>query len=381
MKKTLMVLVLVLIAFFTVGPTVASAASPIRIGAPLFLSGVGAYVGGAEKETLEMMAAEVNKAGGINGRPLEFIYYDEEGKPDVAVTLIKRLIQKDNVVAILGISTSWTASAVIPIIEQNQVPAILLAAAISITDPVKKWVFKTPINDRLTVTRLLNDMRGKGIKQIALVTSQDAFGDSGHQEVTSQAPAYGIKVVFDERYTMEDTDITPLLSKIKSTSAQAVVNWSSARALVVMTNNYRQVGLTLPLYHSNAALSKDFLDAAGKNANGVKVASGKIYAANDLPDSDPQKKIIQGYQREYKEKYGKEANQFGAFAFDAFNILVAALKKAPDDKAKLRDAIEQTKGHVGAMGVYSYSQNDHAGVPADSLVMFQAEDNTWKLIK
>jgi len=381
MKKTLSIWVVVLVAFFAIWSTVGSAASPIRIGSPVLLSGAGAYVGGAQKDTLEMMAAEINKAGGINGRQLEFIFYDEEGKPEVAVTLVKRLIQKDKVVAILGVSTSWTAAAAIPIIEQNKIPAILLGAAASITDPVKKWIFKTPPDDRLTVGRILSDIRTKNIKEVALVTSQDAFGDSGHGEVLAQAAKYGIKVVFDERYTMEDTDITPLLNKIKSTTAQAVINWSSRRALVVMTNDYRQVGLTLPLYHSNAAMSNDFVEATGKNAIGVKSASGKMYAGNDLPDSDVQKKVIQGYQRAYKEKYGKEANPFGANAFDAFNILVAALKKAPDDKAKLRDAIEQTKGYVGIMGVYNYSPKDHAGLSPDSLLMFQVEDNTWKMIK
>jgi branched-chain amino acid transport system substrate-binding protein len=377
-----MILVLVWIAFFTVWSTVGSAASPIRIGSPLILSGAGGnYVGGAEKETLEMMAAEVNKAGGINGRPLEFIFYDEEGKPDVAVTVVKRLIEKDKVVAILGISTSWSAAAVIPIIEQNRVPAIILGAGASITDPVKKWVFKTPTDDRLTVARILSDIRAKGIKEIALTTAQDAFGDSGHNGVVTQAPKYDIKVVFDERFTMEDTDITPMLNKIKSTSAQAVVNWSSSRSLVVMTNDYRQVGLTLPLYHSNAAMSQDFVDAAGKNAAGVRTAAGKLNAVSDLSDTDPQKKVIQGFMRAYKEKYGKEANMFSGVAFDAFNILVNALKKAPNDKAKLRDAIEQTKGYVGIDGVYNYSQNDHAGLSPDSLLMFQVEGNTWKLVK
>jgi branched-chain amino acid transport system substrate-binding protein len=381
MKKTVLASVLMLVTLLVGFPTAGSAASPIRIGSPVLLSGAGAYVGGAQKDTLEMMAAELNKAGGINGRPLEFVFYDEEAKPDVAVTVVKRLIQKDKVVAILGISTSWTAAAAIPIIEQSRIPAIILGAATSITDPVKKWVFKTPPDDRLTVTRLLNDMRAKGIKRIALVSSQDAFGDSGRNEVVSQAPSNDIKVVFDERYTMEDTDITPLLNKIKSTDAQAVVNWSSRRALVVMTNNYRQVGLTLPLYHSSAAMSKDFLEAAGKNANGVKLAGGKIHAASELSDADPQKKVIQNYLRQYKEKYGKEANQFGANAFDAFNILVAALKKAPDDKAKLRDAIEQTKGYVGVMGLYNYSEKDHAGLSQDSLIMYQAEGSTWMPVK
>ena len=136
-----------------------------------------------------MIAPAFNKAGGVNGRPVEIVYYDEEAKPDVAVSVVKRLIQKDQVQAIVGMSTSWTAMPVIPIIEQAKVPAIMLAAATSIVDPVKPWVFKTVPDDKLAVSKMLSDMESKGIKRIALTTSQDAFGDSGRTEVADQVAA------------------------------------------------------------------------------------------------------------------------------------------------------------------------------------------------
>lgn len=357
------------------------AAEPIRIGSPVLLSGTGAYVGGAEKDTLEMMAADLNKAGGINGRPLEFIFYDEEGKPDVAVSMVKRLIQKDKVTAIVGISTSWTALPIIPIVEKEEVPTIILAAAIKIVDPVKKWVFKTPADDRIVVAKLLSYMQSQGIKRIAVMSTQDGFGDGGRSEIVAQAPAHGISIVFDDKYTMQDTDITPTLSKIKKTDAQAVVNWSSQRAPIILTMNYRQIGVELPLYQSHAAFSKDFLDATGKNSEGVKTAAMKFYGAEKLPDSDPQKKVILGYQEAYRKRYGKETNQFGGCAFDGFNILVAALKKAGEDKNKLRDAIEQTKGYVGIHGVFNYSPTDHGGITKESILMYQASGGEWKILQ
>ncbi len=380
MKKVSLTTVLVVLTILT-WTLFPFAAEPIRIGSPVLLSGTGAYVGGAEKDTLEMMAAELNKTGGINGRPLEFIFYDEEAKPDVAVSLVKRLIQKDKVTAILGISTSWTALPVIPIAEKEEIPAIILAAAIKIVDPVNKWVFKTPADDRVVVTKLLSYMQSQGIKRIAIMSTQDGFGDGGRSELIAQAPKYGVSIVFDDRYTMQDTDITPTLSKIKKTDAQAVVNWSSQRAPIILTMNYRQIGLELPLYQSHAAFSKDFLDATGKNSEGVKTASMKFYGAEKLPNSDPQKKVILDYQAAYKKKYGKEANQFGGCAFDGFNILVAALKKAGDDKNRLRDAIEQTKGYVGIHGIFNYSSVDHGGISKESILMYQATGGEWKIIE
>lgn len=359
----------------------AVAAPPIKIGSPLLLSGRGAFVGGAEKNTLELMAAELNAAGGVNGSSIEFIYYDTEAKPDAAVRLVNRLIQKDKVVAIVGISTSWTAFPVIPIIEKHRIPTIMLGSASKIVNPVRKWVFKTPADDKLVVAKLLSYMQPQGIKRIAIMTSQDGFGDGGRSELLAQAPDYGIKIVFDDKYTMEDTDVTPVINKIKKTDAQAVVNWSSKRAPVIMTMNYRQVGLDLPLYHSHAPLSKSFLEATGENAEGVRIAAFKFYGANDLPDTDPQKKVILDYQAAYKKKYGKEANQFGACAFDAFNIMVAALKKAGTDKNKLRDAIEQTKGYIGINGIFNYSPSNHGGLSKEAMVMYEAVGGEWKIIK
>ena len=359
----------------------ALAAEPIRIGSPLLLSGNGAFVGGAEKNTLEMMAEKVNKAGGINGRPLKFIYYDTEAKPDVAVRLVNRLIRRDKVDAILGISTSWTALPVIPIIEKHRVPTIMLGSANKIVNPVRKWVFKTPADDTIVVAMVLNYLRARGIGRIALMSTQDGFGDGGRSELLAHSSEYGIKIVFDDRYTMEDTDVTPSLNKIRKTDAQAVVNWSSRRAPVIFTMNYRQMGLKLPLFHSHAVLSKSFLKATGQNADGIKVAAIKFFGAEGLPAADPQKRVILGYQADYKKKFGKEANQFGAAAFDGFNILVAALKQAGTDKARLRDSIERTRSYVGINGVFSYAPGDHGGLTKESLVMYQASAGAWNVIQ
>ena len=357
------------------------AAEPIRIGVLTILSGPGTFVGGAQKNTLEMMGAELNKAGGINGRPVEFIIYDDEAKPDVSVRLAKRLIQKDKVDAILGPTASWTALPVIPVIQKFKIPTIMMASASALTNPVKKWVFKTPPGDTIVITKLLHYMKGQGIKRLALVSSQDGFGDGGRREILAQAPQFGIEVVFDERYTMQDADITPTLSKIKKTSAQAVVNWSSAKGPIIMNMNYHQLGIKLPLYHSHGALFRAFLKSVGDKAEGAKLAGIKFEGAEGLPDSDSQKKVLLSYQAAYKAKYNQPANQFGGGAYDAFSMLTAAMKKAGTDKAKVRDAIEQTKDFPGINGIFTYGPDDHAGINKDSLAIYQVIKGKWMLIE
>jgi len=379
MKKQF-ITILMFVAVFIL-TSIAMAADPIKIGSPLLLSGRGAFVGGAEKETLEMMAEKINKSGGINGRPIEFVFYDTEAKPDIAVRLVKRLIRKDKVDMIIGISASWAAFPVIPIIEKYKIPTIMLGSANKIVSPVNKYVFKTPADDKIVVSTLLNHLQGQGIKKVAVLSSQDGFGDGGRSQLKAQVAEYGIEIVFDDKYTMDDTDITPTINKIKKTDAEVVINWSSKRAPVIMTQGYRQIGMTLPLYQSHAALSPDFLKATGENGNGVKIASFKFPGAQGLSDNDPQKKIILDYQAQYEKKFSKPANQFGACAFDAFNIAAAALKKTGTDKGKLRDAIEATKGYVGINGEFNYSPEDHGGLTKKSMVMYEAINGKWKLMK
>ena len=357
------------------------AADPIRIGVPILFSGPGAFVGEAQKRTLDMQLEAINAKGGLKGRQLELIYYDTEGKPDTAVRMFNRLIKNDNVTAILGPSASWEAMPVKPILVSAGTPTIMLASTVAIVEPLAKCVFKTPPEDRIVVDRLYQHLKAAGQQRIAVLTSLDAFGDGGHKELVAKAKAYAIEIVFDEKYSTEDADLSPLLNKIKRTNAQAVVNWSSSRAPVIMTTNYRQVGLTLPLYHSHAVLSPSFLKATGANAEGIVVAGAKLDASDELADSDVQKGPITTFRSQFKAKYQQEPSQFGAAAYDAFNILVAAMQKAGTDPDKLCAAIEETRNHAGVSGVFNYSASDHGGLGKDSLVMYRVSNGAWKLIK
>jgi len=375
-KRSIISLIGVLAIFGLMVNTVA--ADVIKIGAPLAMSGKAAFAGLAEKNTLMMYAEAFNKAGGLNGKPIEFIFYDTEMKPDIAVSMVKRLIKKDQVTAIVGITASWTGMAVLPILEKSKTPSILLASSNNLVEPVKKWIFKIPSGDRIVVAKILGHMKAKGIKKVALMSSSDGYGAGGRKSVLAESGDYGIKIIFDERFAGDEADLTPLLNKIKNTNPEAVISWSSKRTPSVVALNYSQLGIKAPLYLGHAALAPAFIKAVGKVATGNLTASMKFQAGPVLLESDPQKKIILDYQAAYKAKFKKPANQFGATGYDAFHILVDALKKTGTDKAKLRDAIEQTSGFVGTQGIFTYSATDHAGLAPDSILMYQVIDGKWK---
>ncbi|MGM0664857.1 MAG: ABC transporter substrate-binding protein [Thermodesulfobacteriota bacterium] len=375
-------LIFLVVTAITLVWTLNAMAEPsIKIGCVNPLSGRVAFAGIPSKNTVNMMAEELNKAGGINGVPIEIIHYDTEGKEDVTVRIFNRLIQKDNVTAIIGPIESWVATAVIPIIEKHEIPTILHASSSSLVKPVRKWVFKTAAGDDLVLDKMLSHMKSTNVERVALISSQDSFGEGGREAVLSLAKNYGLNIIFEERFAGDETDLTPLLNKVKKTDAQAVIAWSSKRTPNVVTINYRQLAIEKPLYISHAALGPDYLNGVGKHAEGVFTASSKFAGATELPDSDPNKKVILEYRDAYKKKFQEEANQFSAGAFDAFNIMAAALKQGAGDKGKIRDAIENTKGYVGTYGIFNYGPDDHAGLTKDAIVMYQVVDGAWKPIK
>jgi len=375
-----------LVATSTAAMIAASAAAqdgdPIKLGAPLILSGPGAFAGEASKRTLDMLVEDVNAGGGIDGRPVEMIYYDTEGKPDVAVRVVNRLLKSDAVHAVLGPIASWEAVAVKQALDRAGVPTLMLSATRASVDPQTDCMFKLPADDAIVVARIYEYLNAQGWTKIAVISSQDGFGDGGHRELVRQAEAAGIEIAFDEQFSMEETDLAPLLNKVKRSDAQAVVNWSSSRAPVIVTNTYRQVGMEIPLVHSHAALSPAVLNGTGENGEGMYAAGAKFEAVDNLSDDDPQKPVILEYRKAYEAVFGEAPNQFGAGAYDAFKILSAAIDAADSlDPAAVCSAIEATDGYVGLGGIYSYAEDDHAGLGTDSVVVYTVSGGSWQIVE
>ncbi|MBN2721091.1 MAG: ABC transporter substrate-binding protein, partial [Proteobacteria bacterium] len=193
MKKILItVLVLGMIA---AAASAAPAASEFKIGAIFASTGPASMLGLPEKNTAEMLAEELNAAGGINGKPVKLIFYDTEGDATKTVTATNKLINKDNVDVIIGPTTSGTSMAIIDLVSREKVPLISCAASIHIVVPVKEWVFKTPQSDTMAVEKIYETLKEKGIEKVAVITVSDGYGDSGRAELLKLAPQFGLSIV------------------------------------------------------------------------------------------------------------------------------------------------------------------------------------------
>jgi branched-chain amino acid transport system substrate-binding protein len=369
--------------FLALAAGTALAQEPIKIGAFLSVTGPAAFLGDPEQKTLEMYVERINAGGGIVGRKLQLVVYDDGGDAEKARTFTKRLLEQDKVDIIVGGSTTGTTMAAIPLVEQAQTPFVSLAGAVGIVEPAKKWVFKTPHTDRMACEKIFADMRARKLTKLALISGAGGFDKSMHGECLKVAGKYGVEVVADETYGAADTDMTAQLTKIRGTpGVQAVLNSGFGQGPAIVTKNYKQLGLTTQLYQSHGVASTEFSKLSGDASEGVRLPAAALLVADLLPDANPQKPVVVAYKHDYESRYKSDVSTFGGHAYDGLMLAIDAIKRAGGtDRAKVRDALENTHGYVGTGGVVNMSTSDHMGLDLSAFQMLEVRNGTWVVIK
>ena len=219
MKKIALALVLILAALMLLaaGCGKGSKAEPYVIGGIFSITGPASYLGEPERNSLEMVAEEINAKGGINGHPLKLVIYDDEGDVTKARLHAEKLLQKDKALAIVGPSITPASMTVLEITQKAKMPLISCAAAAGITAPAKDrlWTFKTAQTDQMAVSRIYQYCQKHGIAKVAILTVSSAFGVAGKEQLLGQATKFGIEVVGQEVFGDKDTDMTPQLTKLR----------------------------------------------------------------------------------------------------------------------------------------------------------------------
>jgi len=382
LRKSLVIGGLVLSAAAFVSPVMAD--ESIKIGSFLAVTGPASFLGDPEKKTLELYVERINASGGVLGRQLQLTVYDTGGDAKQAATFARRLIDDDKVDFIIGGSTTGDTMAAVPLVERAEIPFISLGGGSVIVDPVKKWVFKTPHTDRLAIEKIYADMKKNSLSKVGLIGGDGGFDKSclANAQSAELLGEFGISVVGVETYSKDDKDVTPQLTKLKSTPGiQAVLFCGFGASSVIVTKNFYQLGIGVTLYHNHGSGSKKFIDGAGDSANGVKLPAAALLVADQLPDGDPQKIPGLAYTKAYTERYKEDISTFGGHAYDALMLLVNAIMGTGSaDRAKVRDALENTKHFIGVDGIFTTSPSDHDGLDTASFKMIGVEGGNWKYL-
>jgi branched-chain amino acid transport system substrate-binding protein len=359
-------------------PAFAQSGPPIRIGAVLSVTGPASFLGDPEDKTLRLYVDRINQAGGLLGRQIQLIVYDDGGDANRARTFATRLVEDDRVVAMVGGTTTMR-----PVFEDARIPFISLAGGIEIIEPVAPFTFKTPHTDKMACEKIFADIRARGLSRVGLISGTDGFGQSMRTQCQRVASAAGIAIVADEQYGPRDSDMTPQLTRIRNTAGvEAVVNPGFGQGPAIVTRGYAQLGIRLPLYQSHGVASAQFIElATPQAAEGVRLPAAALLVAEQLPESDPQRRVLIEYKTAFEGAFNQPVSTFGGHAYDGLMILVEAIRRANGtDGVRVRDQIRATRGLVGTGGVVTMSATDHMGLDLSAFRMVEIRGGQFRLI-
>jgi branched-chain amino acid transport system substrate-binding protein len=360
------------------------AQADITVGITVSTTGPAASLGIPQKNTAELLPAT------IGGEKVKWVLLDDASDTTKAVTNAKKLVSEDKVDVIVGSSTTPASLAMREVAADSGTPMISLAASAQIinpADPKTRWVFKTPQNDALMADAIAISMKANGIKTMGYIGFADAYGDGWLAEMKRSAQTAGIKVVAEEKYNRADPSVTGQVLKLVAANPDAILIGAAGTPGATPQKELAARNYKGKIYQTHGVANPDFLRVVGKDGQGTVLPAGPMLVYEQLPDSNPVKKVAAEYVTKYEQKFGTRST-FGGHAYDAYLLLnqaiPVALKKAKpgtkEFRAALRDALEGGSV-VATHGVFVMTPNDHNGLDNRARMMVRIDDGKWVLIK
>jgi branched-chain amino acid transport system substrate-binding protein len=362
-----------------------AAHAQLKVGVTLSATGPAASLGIPERNTFQFAPAT------IGGQKVEYIVLDDASDTTRARQNIEKLINEDKVDVVIGSSTTPNSLAMIDVASKSRTPMISMAASARIVEPVddtKRWVFKTPQSDALMASAITQHMADKGVKTVAFIGQNDAYGEGWWGEFAKFTDLRKLKVVANERFNRTDTSVTAQILKIVAANPDAVLIAAAGTPAALPQATLKERGYKGRIYQSHGVANRDFIRVGGKNVEGTLLPAGPILVAEQLPDTNPSKKVAMEYRKAYEGKHGAGSlSTFGGHAYDTVLLLQAAVPEAlrkakpgtPEFRAALRDALEGVRGLNATHGVFNMSAQDHNGLDQRARVMVTIDKGDWKL--
>jgi branched-chain amino acid transport system substrate-binding protein len=362
-----------------------AALAEIHVGVILSTTGPGASLGIPEEQTIRMWPGE------MAGERVRFTILNDASDTSTAAKNAARLISEDKVDLIIGASVTPTSLVVVEAAGAAQVPVISLAGGGAIVlpqDGPRKWAFKLSPTEQLQSTIVLDHLLKSKGRTMATISFANSYGEGFLKAFEPVAQAKGVKVLVNERYNATDQSVTAQVLKVIAANPDAVYIFAAGTPGALPQIELARRGYKGPVYQTQGVANNDFLRVGGKELDGGYMTVAPALVPEQLPESNPIRKVALDYVQKYEAKYGPGSRSlFGATAWDAMLIAQQASREAlrkakpgtPEFRSAVRDAIEGLRDFVGAEGVYNMSPQDHNGVDARSQVLVKIENGGWKL--
>jgi len=363
---------------------VTAARADINVGVTLSATGPAASLGIPEKNTFELLPTT------IGGEKINWIVLDDGSDTTNAVQNAKKLIGENKVDVLVGSTITPNSLAMIDVAVDAETPMISMAASARIVDPASaktRWIFKTPQSDALMADAIAVSMKANGIQTMGYIGFADAYGDGWLAEIKRSAQTAGIKVIAEEKYNRNDTSVTGQVLKLIAAKPDAVLIGAAGTPGATPQKELVARGYKGKIYQTHGVANPDFLRVVGKDGNGTLLPSGPMLVYEQLPDSNPIKKVAAEYITQYEKRFGTRST-FGGHAYDTWILLRAAIPEAlkagkpgtKEFRLGLRNALEKANV-VATHGVFVMNALEHNGLDNRARVMVRIENDKWILAK
>lgn len=349
----------------------------IKVGVIGDFSAGSADMGVAMRQGIEVAAEEFNEEGGVDGREIELVFYDDEGDAQRATTGAQHLIDREQVAAVLGNPNTGTAIATVRQTQARNVPQIVpVAQSPEVMDGDTTYTFRTSATNPMDVEALIAYIQEQGMTQVGLLHDTSAYGLSGSGLIEEAVPAAGLDLVGVERYEVGAANLTPQALNLRNAGAEAVIMWSLGADGARFAINTDAIDWDVLLLGGRGLLYNIFGELGGEAAHGTLATGGFDIGKPEAAD----------FATRMEEKFGStDSIDFAVLGYDAARVLFDAMTRAgaegASDRDQVRDAIEETTDFPVVQGLagatVSFSSDDHEGAEEAAVVMVTYGPDGW----
>ena len=360
MHKQVRVLFFVLAAFLLIATTFSGIAEAqarkgkLTVAMVNPLTGDAATYGVSHKNGLEMAFAEINKAGGVKGQEIELVTYDDAGDPKQAAAGAQKFADQKNVLAVTGSCLSSNTLAMIPITDRARLPHTVVSSSTPKLTGRSKYFFRMAVQDAQVGILMADLLHQKlKVKKVAVLYPNNDYGKGLTAAIAGRLKEFGISVVVNESYLATDKDYSALLTRINAANVDALALAGTYTDSALITKQARAIGFTKPIVGGTGLYSPQFVEIAGKAAEGAYFL-GAFVPTNPDP-------AVQQFVKKYKEKYGVDPDTFAALAYDQGYVLKTAMDKAAEKGAITRESVRNAMAAAHYKGITGTVTFDNQG--------------------
>jgi branched-chain amino acid transport system substrate-binding protein len=362
-------------------------AADLTVGFVTSLSGPGASIGIPYEKGILAGYAYADKVG---DQKIKLIRLDDASDPSAATRNARKLVQEEKVDVLVGTSGVPGTVAMAVVAAETKTPMISLTPASQPASPNGQWLISIPQPPPLMVAAVVEQMKKANVKKAAYIGFSDSWGDLVYDALMKNVSGGMIEVVTNERYARADTSVTGQTLKIIAARPDAVITGGSGTPGALPYLALAERGYKGGLYGTHALINPDFVRVGGQAVEGVIAPTGPVIVAEQLPDSNPIKKVsLEFRQAHEKANNAPTTDAFSAYSFDAWLVLLDSARRALAKAQRgtdafhdaFKDAMLATKEIVGTHGVYNFKSGDFYGVDERSRVLVQLKNGKWHLIQ